>query len=197
MITSIQRPKCGATLELTDSQRDEFVQQVRDEEFEKEIEELKKTTKEAMREVLKAFMETNGSLFEVERQDPQSEEARKDALGFIELYYSFVAYHQKVNNYKGDLKSFIKKNMTVQDIKQRLKNGVFIANRLRGKAIYDMCHKYNMRWENFNWVNAFRHKKEADAIFEEVEKYPGDYSEKIYAWAHKSNRNPRKADKIK
>lgn len=109
---------------------------------------------------------------------------QEDARGFIELTYSFVEYQKIVNGYEGDLKSFIKNNVTVQDIKQRLRDGAFIANRLRGKAIYDMCHKYNMLWENLDWVNTFRHPREAEAILKEVEKYPGDYPEKIYAWAH-------------
>ena len=108
---------------------------------------------------------------------------QKDALGFIELTYSFVMYQQKINGYTEDLKSFIAHNMTKKDIEKMSVDGAFFANSVRGKEIYGLCHKYNMPWENLNWVNSFRHPKEAEAIFKEIEKFPGDYAQKVYAWA--------------
>lgn len=136
-----------------------------------------------MKKTAKEFIEANSELLKREETDPQSEEAKKDALGFIELTYSFVEYQKKVNGYRDDLKGFIKKDMTEQDMKQRLRHGAFITNRLRGKAIYDMCHKYGMRWESFEWVNTFRHPEEAKENFKEMDNYSGDYAEKIYSWA--------------
>ena len=108
--------------------------------------------------------------------------SKKDVLGFIELHYSFVAYHQKVNGYKGDLKSFIRDNMTLEDIRSMMKLGAFAANQLRGREIYHLSIKYSMPWKNLDWVNTFRHPKEAEAILKEIEKHPGTYLEKIYKW---------------
>lgn len=109
--------------------------------------------------------------------------SKKDALGFIELYYFFIAYQQKVNGYKDSLKAFIKKTMCAEDIEKMAIDGEFFANALRSGQISGLCHKYNMPWENLNWVNTFRHPKEAEAIFKEIEQYSGGYPEKIYAWA--------------
>lgn len=95
-----------------------------------------------------------------------------------------MLYQQRVNGYKGDLKSFIRENMTEVEIAKTLKNATFAANILRSRMIFDMCHHYNMKWENLNWVNTFRHPKEAGRMFKEVEQYSGSYSEKIWKWAN-------------
>lgn len=110
--------------------------------------------------------------------------SQKDILGFIELYYSFIAYQQKVNGYGGSLKTFIKETMSPKDIEQMAEDGEFFANALRSDQISGLCYKYGKHWENLDWVNTFRHPKEAEVIFKEIEKYPGNYPEKIYAWAH-------------